>query len=174
MTLFPLLECFYSFHTSVSESAGRPRKSFVLLLLLQEAHNKSCVDNCSVCLFPCSSLWKTPLSAKQTVSMGSHDRPAVNLSNLSAACRWSKFYVVKSSQHPSVTKSCVKFSVCLSSSHPGKFCFLSWKTFSNSQTGNDALLYCRWIPDSEMYLYLLSLVHFIYTILIPKKKSGHV
>lgn len=115
-----------------------------------------------VCLFPCSSLWKTPLSAKQTVSMGSHERPAVNLPNLSAAYRWSKFYVVKSSQHPSVMKSCVKCSVCLSSSHPGKFCFLSWKTlktFNNSQTGNDALLYYRWIPDSEMYLYLLSFVH---------------
>lgn len=53
----------------------------------------------SVCLFPCSSLWKTPLSAKQTVHTGCHDRRTADLSILPAARRWSECCSTQSSEH---------------------------------------------------------------------------
>lgn len=91
-------------------------------------------------LFPRSSLWKSQLSAEQTVHMGSHNRPAADLSILPAAHHWSKFSCTETTNvWLKFVKVCSKFAVPLSSSRPGIFWLLFWETSkscNNSHTGN--------------------------------------
>lgn len=66
-------------------------------------------------LFPHSSLWKSQLSAEQTVHMGSHNRPAADLSILPAAYHWSKFSCTETTNvWLKFVKVCAQSLLCLS------------------------------------------------------------
>lgn len=66
-------------------------------------------------LFPRSSLWKSQLSAEQTVHMGSHNRPAADLSILPAAHHWSKFSCTETTNvWLKFVKVCAQNLLCLS------------------------------------------------------------
>lgn len=106
-------------------------------------------------LFPRSSLWKSQLSAEQTVHMGSHNRPAADLSILPAAHHWSKFSCTEiTNVWLKFVKVCSKLAVPLSSSRPGIFWLLFWemsKSCNNSHTGNLS----HTADDFYIYIYIL-------------------